>query len=300
MQKLIGIESYYVISFISTCKSSDLIKNLIKIVSPMVHTPPTIKKEIEFATPLQMIKRINDGDKHQLQWFRALLNTNVFDHEDSIKCVDRWAHLCNMNDVSKLLNLSACCQERLDYTDLIIKCVSTLNNYDIIMLTSKYYHEHGFEKFWKQVGDHSVVKVLNGMVNDPNTTAQRELVLELFSNPMNVMQNLLKYCIRSEVLFDFLNGFFHDATGVFEIDNIYVDILKNVMGYNNVDDTRPNSQNIKCYEKIFTIFIRDFSDSRLKLTELIKGYVELCMKDDRLEDLFYGYYLYSVSISNNF
>ncbi|KAK4880881.1 hypothetical protein RN001_004200 [Aquatica leii] len=189
---------------------------LVQMLSTIAKKPKTLTEKIQEADIETIINNVNRNKEDQIQWFRALVNTNVFDSNDAIKCLDKWYQLCTPDDVCRLLHLSAPSSDKT----LALKCAFALNIDDLKSVIVKY--------FWKYPNDWNVD------INNDLT-----LLFNKIQNNDQIEQNLLKkiYLLliqnRKMFLRSLYTNCFNASANVKHFKNIF-SYIKNIIEVNNV------------------------------------------------------------------
>jgi hypothetical protein len=189
---------------------------------------------------------VNKADDTQKQWFTALLNTQVLKCKESIKCVDRWAHLCTIGDVSRLLSMSTLIKDPRAMK-LVIKCASTLDTEDLILATVRHFYQDGIYNNLNEDIQLQLVLLFNKIKDKNNTTEFcKDLYLLLLQNFEKTLSYIFAECLKNTFYTYNLESIWPHLAKIITIDEIGLKVLKR-----EIDINVPNEDNCKNYSELF-------------------------------------------------
>lgn len=207
--------------------------------------PKTLSERIQVADIKMIIKKVHVKDADQKAWFQALLATQIFNSNDAMKCVDTWAHLCNKNDVARLLHLS-CQSENEAAKNLTLKCASTLNLEELILIMTRYFYENKFsgllpgsEKVEFQLK--LIFNKMNGQM-DVDENFIKDMCLLMLQNPSTVLKGIYSECLRNQCYTKYYKKLFVSIKNMMNINDFGVGILSQV-----ISNVQPNADNVNNY-----------------------------------------------------
>ncbi|XP_072394292.1 uncharacterized protein [Diabrotica undecimpunctata] len=244
LQMLISNKGYLVLERYQKLSES---KDLVAVLGSLAKKPKSITEQIHEADIGKMINKINKMDRDQINWFKALIRTQIFENEESAKCVKKWHHLCDKEDVSQLLNW--CVQKKTPQSvELTVKCLSTLDLEKLTAVATTYFYKNKFIKL--QSSD--VAKTLRSLLNkakedsDVENDLAKEILILFMQQPVIVLPFLYEECIKNSFYTNVLKKTFEVLKDIIKIDNIGVTTLLAVF-----DSQPPNEHTINNCIQLF-------------------------------------------------
>ncbi|KAJ8933257.1 hypothetical protein NQ314_014138, partial [Rhamnusium bicolor] len=236
LQSTISEKAYLVVEKYQKYEEAE---ELISMLNMIAKKPKTLAERIKEADISMLINKIYKNDQDQKSWFQALLNTPIFRNNEAVKCVDVWAHLCDENDVTRLLNLSIQ-SNNAEAKKLAIKCASTLNLEKLILVSIRHFYENKFKNILNEDIEPQLMVIFNKVNEMTNIEDDfvKEISLLLLQNPKVVFAYLYNECLKNIFYTNCLRDTFSNIKEIAKIENIGADILKDVMLKN-----KPNSNN---------------------------------------------------------
>ncbi|CAG9827894.1 unnamed protein product [Diabrotica balteata] len=244
LQMLISNKGYLVLERYQKLPES---KDLVAVLGSLAKKPKSITEQIHEADIGKMINKINKTDRDQIHWFKALIRTQIFENEESAKCVKKWYHLCDEEDVSQLLNW--CVQKKTPQSvELTVKCLSTLDLEKLTAVATTYFYKNKFIKL--QASD--VAKTLRSLLNkakedsDVENDLAKDILILFMQQPVIVLPYLYEECIKNSFYTNVLKKTFEVLKDIIKIDNIGVTTLLAVF-----DSQPPNEHTINNCIQLF-------------------------------------------------
>lgn len=210
------------------------------MLAPIAQKPKTISEQILCADTPTIVSMINKGDANQKQWFQSLLNSQVFNNEESMECVERWANLCVLEDVTRLLSM-ALRAKNSKASKIAAKCAATLETDDLVLAITRYFHENGLSSTEENIQQDLVVlfnKIEHKSQEDEFT---KSLHLLLLKNPKQTLAFIFGECLKRSFCSKNLRTVFPTLIEVARIDEIGTKILIKVISENEL--TTKNCKN---------------------------------------------------------
>ncbi|XP_063909170.1 uncharacterized protein LOC135126890 [Zophobas morio] len=231
LQMIIASKSYI---FIEKYQKNTHAKELITMLGTIAKKPKTINEQIYSADKATMVAMVNKADSNQKQWFTALLNTQVLDCKDSIDCVDRWAFLCTVSDVTRLLNLSIY-KKNTDVRNVVVKCAATLDFNELVLVTTRHFFQNGITHNLNDNVQPQLILIFN-KIKDKNIGNEfcKELYLLLLQNPKQTLSYIFSECSKNAFYSCNLAPFWPSIKEIITIDNFGMSALENEMSNNKL------------------------------------------------------------------
>ncbi|KAJ8950678.1 hypothetical protein NQ318_012757, partial [Aromia moschata] len=226
-------------------------KELLTMLDGMAKKPKTLSERIHEADVPTIIKHVNKGNRDQKKWFQALLITQVFNNKDAMKCIDKWAHLCDEDDVLRLLNL--CSQSHdSEATKLIVKCASELRVHNLMVVIMRYYSQNKFSHVLTEDIRPQLTLLFNQMTEaaELGNSCIRNLLLLLLQNPVDVLRFTYGKCLISPFYTSELREAFLKLRDFSKIDNIGMKTLDYI-----IVKVKPKAENIDNYVVLLTTML---------------------------------------------
>lgn len=264
-------------------------KELIQYLGPIAKKPKSVKELLRTATDDDIIKMINRVDKDQKLCFTTLLNTRIFHSKNVMECIEKWSHLSDIDDVSRMIT----CAKYYDNPDakkLILKCASHLSVEDLTMTLIRYFNLYGFVK---NLLVNNCKSELTLLLNRINQTKERNLSLDelesgsikeiqllLLQNPEEVIFILYSECIKNMVYTFWLKHCFAAIENVLKIDHIAVRMLHKA--YKN---DGPKLENLKGFIHLNEMLLDTGCISNEELFEqVIRNLLEEVFNEQKIEE----------------
>ncbi|XP_018564198.1 uncharacterized protein LOC108905698 isoform X2 [Anoplophora glabripennis] len=222
---------------------------LINMLGSIAKKPKTLAERIQAADTPTMIKKVHMKDQDQQAWFKAVLGTQIFNNEDAMKCVHTWAHLCDKDDVARLLKLS--CQSGKDEAkQLAVKCASTLILQELILISTRHFYEHYFNVLVTDTDRvEAQLKLIFNKMNgqtDIDEDFIKDMCLLLLQGPGIVLKAVFFECIRNKCYIKCYEKLFAAIREIVTIKNFILDCL-----WQFILDNRPDANNVDNYIALF-------------------------------------------------
>ncbi|XP_044257876.1 uncharacterized protein LOC123006969 [Tribolium madens] len=245
LQTSIAGKSYL---FINKYQKNPLAKELIAMLGTIAQKPKTIDDLILQADVPTIISKINQVDSSQKQWFRALLNTQVLKCEKSIKCVEQWAHLCTVSDVTLLLDMGVLSKDPRA-KKVVIQCASTLELNDLILVSTRHFHKNGIVSNFREDLRQDLVLFFNKIKD--GEVFSKELHLLLLQNPEQTLSWVFSECLKNTFYSENLIDVWPCLKEVLTIGDFGLNILKK-----EISGNFPTDQTWKNHSELLNALIR--------------------------------------------
>ncbi|XP_015838450.1 uncharacterized protein LOC103315013 isoform X2 [Tribolium castaneum] len=247
LQSAIAGKSYL---FINKYQKNPLAKELITMLGTIAQKPKTIDDLILQADVPTMISKINRVDVNQKQWFTALLNTQVLKCEKSIECIERWAHLCTVSDVTHLINMGVLSKDPRA-KKLVIKCASTLDLNDLILVTIRHFHKNGIMSNFNEDLQQDLILFFNKIKNKSvDEVFCKELHLLLLQNPEQTLTYVFVECLKNSFYLTSLANAWPSLKEVLTIGDFGLNLLNT-----QINNNTPTEQTYKYYSELLNALI---------------------------------------------
>lgn len=220
---------------------------LVNMLGAIAKKPLSISELVQISDMPTIIKMINKEDCNQETWFRALFTTQVFKNKEALNCINRWAHLCNEDDVTLLLNLNTQINDE-EFRKLIIKCAACLSLEKLMAVCTKHFYRNKFSHILDENIGPSITVLFNKLNENKLLLDDlgKDIILLFFQNPLVFLTHIKSECLKNKFYTDCMIATFERVKEISKIDNVGVVTMKEVM-------TRPisDSKNIMNYAYIF-------------------------------------------------
>lgn len=291
MQRSVSEKAYIIIEkFYKMNEASELISML----GAIAKKPLSIVELIQKSDVSTIIKMINKKDNNQEKWFRALFTTQVFKNKEALSCIDKWAHLCNEDDVTLLLNLSIQTNDQ-KFRALIIKCASYLSMESLLIVCTRHFYRNKFSHILNENIRPSITLIFNKLRENELLLDDvgKDIILIILQNPSNALSFINSECTKNKFYTDCMVAVFERMKEISRIDNIGIHSLREILSSDNLD--YDNSKNYAyLLKKLHDIEYLTTEDIILKIIlPVLKPIVE----ERRLEELVNILQIVQVSIN---
>lgn len=220
---------------------------LVIMLGAIAKKPLSISELLQKSDTPTIIKMIDKADCNQEKWFRALFTTQVSKNKEALNCINRWAHLCNEDDVTLLLNLNTQSGNE-ELRKIIIKCSTCLSLDKLMAVCTKHFYRNKFSHVLDENIGPSITILFNklnqnGLLSDD---LQKDIILLLLKNPLVFLTHIKSECAKNKFYTDCMSATFERIKEISKIDNIGVVSMKEVL-----NEVTCNSQNITNYAYLF-------------------------------------------------
>lgn len=232
---------------IETFHKSNEAAELVSMLGAIAKKPLSITELVQKSDMSTIIKMINKEDCNQEKWFRALFTTQVFKNKEALNCINRWAHLCNEDDVTLLLNLNTQTNDE-EFRKLIVKCATCLSLEKLMVVCTKHFYRNKFSHILDEYIGPSITTLFNKLNENKLLLSdlEKDLILLLLKNPLAFFIHIISECVKNKFYTDCMSVTFERIKEISKIDNIGIVLMKEVM-----NKIIPNSQNITNYTYLF-------------------------------------------------
>lgn len=246
--------------------------------------PKTIKDLIQEADIEEIIYNVNLSNEYQKDWFNAFIATDVFKNKKSSECLSKWAHLCNQNDVVRILYLST--NSAPEAKQAAIECARNLNIIDLQGTICKHFHQI---KKTESIPIQEELRILLNMT-EIDTNFLKEILIFLLQNPEYVLKTLYTDSLKKTAQVHRMLTIFKTINDV-NINSLVITTFHEVYLSNPV-----SSENLICYQDLLkSLLDLKYFDCCLFKTVLYPCFNQLCV-DCKYEELLCLLQLLNVSI----
>lgn len=220
---------------------------LISMLGAIAKKPLSIAELIQKSDTAAIINMVNKKDDNQAMWFKALFTTQVSKNQEALDCINIWAHLCNEDDVTLLLNLAVDTNNK-EFHKLVIKCASCLTMEKLLIVCTRHFYRNKFSHILNENITTSLTILFNKL-NEKSSILddlQKEVILLLLQNPMTIFTYIKNECVKNKFYTDCFLEIFDKIKEISKIDNIGVTSMKGVLGKIPICD-----QNLMNYAYLF-------------------------------------------------
>ncbi|XP_076260599.1 uncharacterized protein LOC143196632 isoform X2 [Rhynchophorus ferrugineus] len=241
LQTVIAGKAYLVIE---KYQKSKLASELISLLGNIARKPKTVIEQIQEADIDTIIKKVNTKDENQKQWFKAMLNTRVFNDPKVVQCLSQWWDLCDESDVDRLLNLQLPNNEK--HRELIIQCAKNINVCDLKGVLTIYFYRHKF--VWKEDIQREVTKLFNQAQNTFTDDNLKTILLMILRNAYQFFTFFFETVLKAPL--EQYRQVLEVANDILKIDNIGLNIILKLL-----EEKTPSSLNVDKYFNLFNMLI---------------------------------------------
>ncbi|XP_030758370.1 uncharacterized protein LOC115884060 [Sitophilus oryzae] len=231
LQVVVAEKAYHTISKYQKCK---LASELVSLLGNIARKPKTLMEQIQEADTETIIKRINAEDENQKAWFKALLNTSVFNNTDALECLNKWWMLCDESDVDRLLSLPKNTQNK----GLILKCAGNLQLDGLKRILTIYFHRQKF--IWKEDIQNETTLLFNQHQNDFSEQDLKNILLLILQNAELFFKHFYTAAFNTNL--SVYNKVFEITNEIIKIDHVGINIIWKVL-----EENEPKCENINKY-----------------------------------------------------
>lgn len=236
--------------FLNKYGKNPLAKELVGMLGTIARKPRSVNELILQADVPKMISVINRGETEQKRWFSALLNTQVLDCEESMKCIDRWAHLCTTSDVTLLINMGVV-SKNPRAKKLVIKCASTLELSDLVLVTIQHFYRNGITNFNDNINQELVFLFNKIKDKSDEDIFCKELHLLLLQNPEQTLTHVFSECLKNTFYSNSLMCVWPNLKQVLTIENFGINLLNK-----EITNNPPSDQTCRNHSELFNALIK--------------------------------------------
>lgn len=245
------------------------------MLTPIAQKPKTLREQMLCADTPTIISMIDKMDVNQKQWFQYLLNSQVFSNEECMKCVEKWANLCVLEDVTTLLSM-ALKAKNPKACKIAAKCAATLETDDLVLAILRYFHENGLCSTEDNIQQDLIVlfnKIEHKSQEDEFT---KSLHLLLLKNPKQTLAFIFGECLKRSFCSENLRTVFSTLIEVARIDRIGTQII-----FKMISENEFTANNCKNYIMFFNVLIDvDF----YKMEQIIEIFLLKLLLDSSTKD----------------
>lgn len=242
LQSLVAGKAYQVVEEYQKCKEA---KELIGMLGAIAKKPKTLSERIQAANIETVIKKVHLKDQDQKAWFEGLLGTQIFNSMDAMNCVSAWAHLCDKNDVARLLHLSRQSEDEVAKR-LVLKCASTLTLQDLVLVMTRYLYENKFNGLISDSGkvDTQLKLIFNKMSGETDVDDNfiKDMCLLMLQSPDTVLKGVYGECLRNQHYTKCYESLFASVKEIVNINDFGIKVLSQV-----ISSVQPDADNVDNY-----------------------------------------------------
>lgn len=291
LQAAVSSAAYYVIN---KYEGHQPAKQLIMMMSTMARKPKTVQELIESADSTKMIQMIEKSDENQKQWFQALLRTQVFSNEKSIRCLEKYYKLCDESEVERIL--SFCRAKEIDdrKLNLVLKCASVIPLSSLVLVITRYFHNYGIHTALnKKSNKDKLVLLLNKM--EDNEHCKKEMLLLILQNLKEVLTDLYRECLKNSVYVNQLKSIFSEFKEIFVVGNASFICLEPLIIKETILENH-----IQLTALLKTLLETECIKYDIVVNQVIMLHLENFLKHDEISSVLYLMTIFNVSeISND-
>lgn len=271
MQRSVSEKAYLVIE---SYHERNEAAELVSMLGAIAKKPLSISELVQTSDMPTIIKMINKEDCNQKKWFRTLFTTQVSKNKEALNCINQWAHLCNEDDVTLLLNLNTQINNE-EFRKLIIKCAACLSLDKLMAVCSKHFYRNRFSHILDENIGPSMTILFNKLnENKLLDDLVKDSILLLLKNPLFFLTHIISECVKNTFYTDCMIVTFERIKEISKIDNVGVATMKEVMS--KPDSNYKNLMNCAyLFSKLYEIGYFTLEDILLKiLFPIIKQQIE--------------------------
>ncbi|KAF5304347.1 hypothetical protein FQA39_LY09726 [Lamprigera yunnana] len=258
LQLIIAGEAYVAIEHLQKYKPGI---ELAQMLASIAKKPKTLSDKILEADVATIIMNVDRCDENQLHWFRALLNTNIFENKLIERCVSKWYKLCTPKDVLRVFQLSLTKDKKL-----ALKCATILNPDDLMTVVTKYFWGHSGD--WNLNIDKELTILFNKIENNQEIDKCRliEIYLLLMQNREMVLHKLCTSCLSKSINVAHFKYIFHTIQKFVIINNFAKTYFIKLFQTNLIND-----DNILAYKELINMVIKlEYFSEKVFVCDIIK------------------------------
>ncbi|XP_044746301.1 uncharacterized protein LOC123307882 isoform X2 [Coccinella septempunctata] len=254
--------------------------DLIASLKPFAAKPKDIKEQLHSADLKRMVFMVNKADENQQKWFQGLIFSSFFSDKDAMECLEKWAHLCDEEDVSRLLNQSVKVKDEKP-KKLALKCASLLNLEQLIVVAIRHFYNNGFVVL--NNNQHEIVSWFNKLKDSDSVTqeASHNLLFFILENPDFSIHFIMTECIKSEFYISSLYDCFIKLKDIWRIHDI---CLKNLSEL--IRNKPPTAETSQSYKKLIqTFFVINLMTFEVFSGRILCPILEEYMKENKYKEM---------------
>ncbi|XP_018319257.1 uncharacterized protein LOC108732791 [Agrilus planipennis] len=243
LQTVIAFEAYNVVNKYNSYGPA---KKLVHMLSTISRKPKSLREIILESDVESIVDRVGDTDSEpdiQRQWFVALLNTDVFSNKKATKCLKQYTHLCNDEDVFRILNLSRNYTSK-EVKQVALNCAKNLEPSKLNIIITRFFYEYGVNSDLCIVDniEESLKKVLGRIKDEQDESSiANDILILILQSPEETLEVLFMERLYNVEYANKLRDTFRYIKCVAEVNSIWFKTFSKMFSVTR--ETLPNYTN---------------------------------------------------------